>query len=68
MADKPIVQYHPTDYPTVVGDRAYVVPLDHPRKGLNGQYVTTSQVLSYDSVTGEIETMFTRYVLAESAL
>lgn len=46
----------------VVGERANVVPVDHPRSYLNGQWCITSPIISVDGDTGNFETENTRYV------
>ena len=46
-----------------VGQRASVIPLDHPDTVLveNGYTATTSRVVSYDANTGEFETLNSLY-------
>lgn len=63
QAAKQVVQYESAFF---VGDRAYVIPVDHPDtvNVRNGQLATTSTVLNHDEVTGCFETEFTIYVPA----
>jgi len=58
---KPTVRYEKL-YAAVVGHRGSLIPVDHPRGHLNGDWVNTSRVLSYDEETGRIETLNTVYV------
>ena len=60
---KPVVQYATASF-IRVGERADVVPVDHPDtfNVTNGEWASTSKVLSYDANTGEFETLNTRYV------
>ena len=62
-ANKPVVKYSKERGAQIgVGGSAFVYGLDHPHLGEG--YVSTSEVLSYDSNTGEFETLNTRYVPA----
>jgi hypothetical protein len=67
--NKQVVQYRVTPYQYIqVGESAVVIPVDHPDTELvtNGQAALTSEVLSYDTETGEFETKNTLYkVVAE---
>lgn len=62
--DKPIVHYQG---PAVAhGDRAFLLPVDHPNhlpdhSVSNTKPVTTSKVVSWDKATGVIETANTIY-------
>ena len=63
--EKPVVQYRTNPYTRiVVGDSAFVVPVDHPDtvNVTNGQGALTSEVVSYDPETGVFETKNTHYV------
>lgn len=60
---KPTVKYR-DGYGIAVGGCACIIPIDHYSEYVsNGRYATTSTILSYDSNTGEFETMNTRYVM-----
>lgn len=64
---KPVVQYVVTPFTRIVeGEGAFVQPIDHPDtyNVTNGLHAFTSEVLSYDTNTGEFETKNSRYVLA----
>jgi len=65
VREKPVVHYYPFgDSAIVTGNRARVISVDHPCVELNyGSWVNTSTVLEYDEVTGNFETMNTKYVL-----
>lgn len=53
----------------VVGCSATVIPLDHPSyRVINGRLCYTSEVLSYDPVTGDFETRNTLYKRAEGSV
>jgi len=62
---KPTVHYRGVPY--VVANHAWLTPIDHPNH-VEGQDVSnmknvrTSTVLSYDTVTGRIETLNTVYM------
>ena len=59
--NKPIVRYNPTHNDSIEeGVSAYVVTIDHPVLG--SQPVKTSTVQKYDKVTGEFETLNTKYI------
>jgi hypothetical protein len=61
---KPIVQYKHIDYVTnlVVGQRTYVVPIDHTSSlVVNGEPALVSRIM-YVGEGGYFETMSTRYV------
>lgn len=65
---KKVVQYVVTPYTyIVVGESAVVVPVDHPdtEAVVNGMTALTSEVVSYNTDTGEFETKNTRYVVAK---
>lgn len=62
---KPVVHYVGEAYPTGDG-RAYLRPIDHPNHDprhnvSNTRHVRTSEVMSWDEITGRIETAFTLY-------
>ncbi len=64
---KPIVRYR-TDLPChiMLGLPAFVHPVDHPNhieghNVSNTTYVLTSKVVGHDALTGEFETLNTRY-------
>lgn len=60
---KPQVRYnHIYNSHVAVGRRVDLVPVDHPRGGLNGRHVSTSVVISCNADTGIIETQNTVYV------
>lgn len=59
---KPIVHYDYHKPLTFEWNFAYLTPLDHPNTRLNGIEVNTSAIVSYDEVTGIIETMNSIYV------
>lgn len=59
-AEKPVVKYLREDADIVVGTRASVVAVDHPRLGFG--VVSTSKVLTYDPETGVFETLNTVYI------
>ena len=63
--EKPIVEYLPIDGITIeVGYRANVMTYNHPAAYLNdAPYVNTSMVVAYNSVTGDFETVYSKYVL-----
>lgn len=71
---KPVVHYKPNpeiDF-IAVGRSARVFPVDHqnhvPGQSVsNTKYAITSTVQSYDPVTGEFETLNTRYVPQKAA-
>lgn len=48
---KPVVYYNPVEWalPPVVGGRADVIPVNHPKEGLNGAWATTSRIISVDA-------------------
>ena len=61
---KKVVHY--MDVPTIVGNVAYLTPIDHP-DGLNvtnTQLVRTSRIVSRNDTTGRIETQNTIYMPA----
>ena len=62
--NKPVVHYEPVDWPCdiVVGWRADVIPIDHPRTHLNGAWATTSTIVSVEEGTGNFETKNTKYI------
>lgn len=57
---KPVVHYKDGTY-IVEGQRAEVVPVDHPDFRLNGTVCWTSRVVKYDQATGNFETKNTIY-------
>lgn len=60
---KPVVKYQPiTSSPVAVGERATIVPQDHPATYLNGDIAHTSAVISVGP-DGSFETRNTRYVV-----
>lgn len=62
---KATVHYAVTPFTNiVVGQRALVVPMDHPDtvNVPNGFHAYTSEVIVYNSETGEFETQNNRYV------
>lgn len=61
---KPVVHYsdHVLGWPVMVGDRAGVVPVDHPASYLNGRVAYTSTVISIDVNGVDFETQNTKYV------
>ena len=61
--EKQIVHYTPTDHDYIkVGDSANVYPTDHTSFLVsNSRICHTSQVLSYDEVTGVFETLNSIY-------
>lgn len=64
---KPTVQYELGSlYVRGIGEGAWLVPVDHPSADgynlTNGRLATTSAIVSYNEVTGEVETKNTRYV------
>lgn len=64
--EKPVVQYRVSPYTRIiVGDSAFVIPVDHPdtENVVNGVGALTSEVISYDTETGEFETKNTKYVI-----
>ena len=62
VMNKPIVHYDRHKPLTFEWSFAYLTPLDHPRTHLNGKEQNTSDVLSYDEVTGRLETLNTIYI------
>ena len=65
--EKKVVQYTVSPYTSiVVGQRALVIPVDHPDtvKVTNGVHAFTSEVIAYNSETGEFETLNSRYLPA----
>ena len=72
MADKKIVRYSSVEFlgplcgGAIVGNRALVVPVDHPdtENVTNGLPATTSIIVWYDEVTEQFETTYTLYVPA----
>lgn len=65
---KPVVKYCLPPFvlsKPKVGFRAWVVPLNHPQRSLNGELAHTSTVISADG-SGDFETLNTKYVLEES--
>lgn len=61
---KKIVYYHPNKHTDkiVVGGSAYIIPVNHPGPFVsNKDIAVTSEVMSYDEVTGEFETRNTIY-------
>lgn len=63
--NKPTVEYTPTAMKEiVVGESAYIHVHGHPAEYLDdAPYTITSAVVSYDEVTGDLETRNTLYVL-----
>lgn len=63
---KKVVQYSEILLGPVKGQRAVVIPIDHPDKlnVSNNLPATTTSVVSYDEVTGQFETANTLYVPA----
>jgi hypothetical protein len=60
--NKPIVNYiKETAFPIAVGNVARVETTNHPDCS-NTNYVQTSRVIIYNSLTGEFETMNSKYV------
>lgn len=61
---KPVVRYVPVDWvcDLIVGWRADVIPVDHPRVHLNGAWTITSKIVSVEEGTGNFETKNTKYV------
>jgi hypothetical protein len=67
--EKKVVQYAVTPHTSIqVGMGALVSPVDHPdtENVTNGLHAFTSEVLSYDTETGEFETLNTKYVPQKS--
>jgi len=64
---KLLVQYDPLKNVFIkVGERAVICPIDHQSRYVcNYLPVITTKVISYDVVTGEFETMNTRYIPKE---
>jgi hypothetical protein len=65
--EKQTVQYLISPYTNiVVGQRALVIPMDHPDtiNVTNGVHAFTSEVIAYNSETGEFETRNSRYLPA----
>lgn len=61
---KKVVHY--IDVPTIVGNVAYLTPIDHPdfENVSNTKLVRTSRIVSHNEGTGRIETQNTIYVPA----
>jgi len=61
---KKVVHY--IDVPTIVGNVAYLTPIDHPdhENVSNTKLVRTSHIVSHNEATGRIETQNTIYVPA----
>lgn len=61
---KKTVHYSPVESHIVVGQSAFVYPIDHPNSELvsNTELAITTTVLNYDSSTGVFETRNTIYV------
>ena len=62
---KKVVQYVVSPHTYIrEGESALVVPVDHPdtENVANGVHARTSTVVSYNTDTGEFETLNTRYV------
>lgn len=62
---KPVVTYKVTPHTQiVVGERAFVIPTNHPDEVNveNGRHAFTTEVVSYNTDTGEFETKNSRYV------
>jgi hypothetical protein len=69
MSTKPVVHY--VGKPLFYGELehgAWLYPMDHPDRAnvTNMKQARTSSVLSYDPITGRLETMNTVYVPLES--
>lgn len=63
---KPIVQYTGEGCFIKVGTSAFVITLDHPHtKNYIDRVVQTSEVISHNKVTGDFETLNTKYVKAK---
>lgn len=61
--NKPTVKYRKSDaFIPNIGGRAYLYVYDHPEFG--EQEVTTSTIVSHDTMTGAVETLNTVYVPA----
>jgi hypothetical protein len=64
--DKPVVRYRGTARPLMVSGTAWLQPIDHPSAYIsNTKMVMTTKVLSWDEVTGRIETQNTIYLPEE---
>jgi hypothetical protein len=63
--DKPVVHYALVIHPPKIGQRAIVVPIDHPAAYLNYQRVDTSRVIAVAEDGNSFETLNTRYVYKE---
>lgn len=63
--EKPVVEYVSSGMNNIeVGRAAYIHVFGHPAAYLDkAHYVITSAVVSYDEVTGDLETRNTKYVL-----
>lgn len=67
MPRKPVVKYCLPPYmlaKPAIGNRAWIVPIDHPRRNLNGEIAQTSLVVHAED-SGNFETLNTKYVLAD---
>ena len=63
--EKPIVHFSRLIWKAPPGERAAIIPIDHPAVYLNGKTTYTSDVVSLDANGIDFETLNTKYVFKQ---